>query len=445
MGNTEHDYLKTEDYKRTEAGNFSPENPPPEYTEKDEERKQEILRGAFHGTELDYLADKKENWEKWLAGEFANDGQVPEANAQSDTECPDEEVASSSIAMTEAVLPARSAPLTLPANFDMLSLNDKKVAVQTQMDWHANETKNLKNMMTALNKELRSEDIRVNVLLPSGRSMPVTVKPKMTIKAVKQVLEDNGVGEVAMIRLVVGNDEAKNSRTVSGLGLSNGDTMTMILSLVGGGKGTKVKQDNFMKVAKRMEAQSHMDKSKDTAVGSVKTTNDACTALMNASDTNAKHAMRLLLNENDCNALQQAIDGVNASNNRDARLHECAEALFGRLIQRLKDDMAEYTGAIETCHCTFQTLGIVSKSFGFFYPFAKKCFQKFWIFLPLCQKMFPKVLEFWNPLVRPRMMMNDAFVQGGRWDWKSFVTMMQEVMGEKQRSGAGAITSINME
>ena len=245
-------------------------------------------------------------------------------------------------------------PPSLPADFDFLATNDKLLHLQSQLDFHNNSIKSIKSQMIYLRKELRSEDITLNVLLPSGSSRCITVQPKMTIKAVKGVLADEGVGEVGMIRLIKGNDELKNGRTVSGCKLMDGNMLTMVLSIQGGVKGKPVQKQNFMKMAKQMEAQSHITKSKDTKVDSIKKTNDACNALMVACDTNPLNAMRYLLEQNPAVNIKKSLDAYHASNNKDVRLQDCCEALFSPLIEAVKVDMAQYQGAIETCHCTFQ-------------------------------------------------------------------------------------------
>ena len=273
----------------------------------------------------------------------------------------------------------------LKMRLELMALGDVQLLLATREE----EVKIIKRRLAVLKKEKKGEDITVNLLQPSGRHVPHVVKPKDTILKVKRSISETlNMGEPHEIRLVHGTDEMKNNKTVAGYGVGDGDVIAIILSIAGGVKGVKVKQENFMKLAKRMEAQSYMTKSAGTTVDCVKKTNDACNALMNMCDTNAKQSIRFLLEQNTQESIEKSMEAYGASNNKDVRLHDCAEALFEALITPIKNEMASYTGAIETCHCTFQTL-------GFFEHFD---FQEFWNFITPKTAQVPRVLELEIPM-----------------------------------------------
>eukprot|EP00434_Breviolum_minutum_P046233 symbB.v1.2.041689.t1/scaffold8506.1/size6082/1 len=250
------------------------------------------------------------------------------------------DVASSSLEAPDAV----DEHADLKMRLELMALGDAQLLLATREE----EVKLIKRRLAVLKKEKKGEDITINLLQPSGRHVPHVVKPKDTVLKVKRSISETlNMGDPHEIRLVHGTDEMKNAKTMAGYSVGDGDVIAIILSIAGGGKGMKVKQENFMKLAKRMEAQSYMTKSAGTTVDCVKKTNDACNALMNMCDTNAKQSIRFLLEQNTQESIEKSMEAYGSSNNKDVRLHDCAEALFEALITPIKNEMASYTGAIE--------------------------------------------------------------------------------------------------
>ena len=335
-----YDYQKTEDYERTMAGNFTKDNPPPEYTQEDEER---VQRGAFHGCELDYLADKKDNWLDWLAqhGEVASGSGGYVAT-----------IVPSDVPSTRATSSEDSKRSQLMLQIENMSIVELNELIASR----ENELKIIKKRLAFTKKEKKGEDITINLLQPSGRTIPHTVKPKNTILQVKRsIVEELNMDKPECIRLVYDTEEMKNTKTIAGYGVDDGDVLTIVMALAGGAKKGGVQQ-NFLKTAKRMQANDLIQRTQNTTDQAITHCNHVANQLMALADTDVRSALRALLAENTDEKLDGCIAVLKTTHNKDTRLEGCADLLFDRITQPIKDRMKDFNGAIETTHCVFQCL-----------------------------------------------------------------------------------------
>ncbi|CAE7591885.1 unnamed protein product [Symbiodinium microadriaticum] len=273
--------------------------------------------------------------------------------------------------------------LSLSARLEFMDMD----AVTELLREKENEVKLVKKRIATLKALKKGQDITVNLLQPSGRMTPQTVKPKDTVLQAKKKIDASlSVGDTDTLRLIYGNEEMTNNRTLHGYGVADGDVITMVLAIRGGGKTGVIKQ-NFMKLAKRTQAVSLMENrtggQRDAVVSQCI---DACNALMQLADNSSREALRRLLVENSAETLGKCIAELKASNNKDARLEGCANYLFEGITKPIRDRIADYNGAIESTHCVFQ------------------------------------------------MMMNDVFCPNGKWDWKGFEGMVSDIKNDKDRA-----------
>ena len=158
------------------------------------------------------------------------------------------------------------------------------------------------------------------------------------------------------IRLVYGMDEMRNTKTIGGYNIDDGDTVTIVMALAGGAKRGVVQQ-NFLKQAKRLQATNLIQQNQNTTDEAVGRCNHVSNQLMTLADTDARGAMRALLINNVNGKLEACIEVLKTTHNKDSRLEQCADILFEQITQPVKDHISELNGAIETTHCVFQLLG----------------------------------------------------------------------------------------
>eukprot|EP00438_Fugacium_kawagutii_P009945 Skav214638 [mRNA] locus=scaffold1009:135110:136414:+ [translate_table: standard] len=219
------------------------------------------------------------------------------------------------------------------------------------------QLKLIKKQLALRKKEKKGEDITINLLQPSGRTVPQVVKPKNTILQVKRVIvEALNMDKPETIRLVYGTDEMRNTKTIAGYGIGDGDVVTMVLALAGGAKRGVVQQ-TFIKTAKRMQATQLIQRTQNTTDQAIAHCNQVSNQLMALADTDARGAMRALLVNNADAKLDECIAVMKTTNNKDSRLEQWADILFQQVTQPVQDRISELNGAIETTHCVFQQLG----------------------------------------------------------------------------------------
>eukprot|EP00435_Cladocopium_sp_Y103_P009989 s3921_g2.t1 len=239
----------------------------------------------------------------------------------------------------------------------------------------------IKKQLSLRKKEKKGEDITINLLQPSGRAIPHVVKPKNTILQVKRsIVEALNMDKPETIRLIHGMDEMRNTKTIAGYGIDDGDMVTIVMALAGGAKRGVVQQ-NFLKQAKRMQATNLIQQTQNTTDEAVGRCNHVSNQLMTLADTDARGAMRALLINNVDGKLNACIEVLKTTHNKDSRLEQCADILFEQITKPVRNHISELNGAIETTHCVFQ------------------------------------------------MMMSDAFCPNGKWDWKGFEALIEDVKG----------------